>query len=71
MKLVITLQLQQDNGTPVVTASKTRNNFTASDIPAVIDFLFSERVKRILGMFGMVADPTPEITLSGTPTMTI
>jgi hypothetical protein len=63
------MQLQQDNGTPVLTGTQTKANFVGSDFDLVRNFLVGSALSNFLRMMGWIADG--QVTLSGTPTVTI
>lgn len=69
MKIVLTVQLQQDNGTPVLTGTQTKLNFTSADCPLVRGYLIGDSVANLIKIMGWLADG--EFTLNGTPTLTI
>lgn len=69
-KLVLTLDLQQDNGTSIVKGTQTKNSFTGADYQLVRDFLVGIALSNLLKMQCWRADNL--ITLSGEPvTLTI
>lgn len=75
MKIVLTIQLQQDNGTPVFTGTQTKTAFSpdsASILPdfnLVNNFLVGGAIKTLLRL--MCAISAGQISLSGTPTVII
>jgi len=69
-KLVLTLDLQQDNGTSIIKGTQTKPSFTSADFELVRGFLVGQALSNLLKMQGWRADNT--ITLSGEPiTLTI
>jgi len=69
MQIVLTVQLQQDNGTPVVTATQTRAGYTGGDIDLVRSFLTGPALFNFVRLAGWIADG--RVSLSGTPTLTL
>jgi hypothetical protein len=77
MKVVLTIQLQQDNGTPVFTGTQTRNNFAATGVPnSVVDdfnvvntFLTGNAIKALIRLMCWIANG--QLTVTGTPTVII
>lgn len=72
MKLVLTIQLQQDNGTPVFTGTQTKNDFAASertnsiftDFNLINSFLVGGSIKNLVRYMawianGVIATPAP------------
>ena len=68
-KIVLTLQLQQDNGTPVMTGTQTKNSFTQDDYDLVRSFLVGAPLSNLVRIMGWVA--SGQVSVSGTPTLTI
>lgn len=78
MKIVLTIQLQQDNGAPVLTATQTKLNFAASgtansintDFVLVRNFARGDAVDNLVKLMAWIANgQLPEPT--GAPTLTI
>jgi len=69
MKVALTIQLQQDDGTPVVTGTQTKSTFTSGDYGLVMGFLTGYPLSTFVKMMGWIADG--RVTLSGTPTVTL
>jgi hypothetical protein len=75
MKIVLTIQLQQDNGTPVFTGTQTKTAFSpdsASILPdfnLVNNFLVGGGIKNLIRLMCWVA--AGQLTLTGTPTVII
>jgi ABC-type protease/lipase transport system fused ATPase/permease subunit len=78
MKAVLTIQLQQDNGTPVFTGTQTKLNLAdpavagsvLADFNQINSFLTGGAIKSLLRYFCWVANgqiPTP----AGAPSVTI
>lgn len=68
-KIVLTLQLQQDNGTPVFTGTETKTSFTLNDYDLVRSFLVGAPLSNLVRIMGWIA--SGQISLSGTPTINI
>ena len=74
-KIVLTLQLQQDNGTPILTGTQTKNSFSpdsntiTSDTDLVRSFLIGQAMSNLVRLMAWIA--AGQVTLSGTPTITI
>lgn len=75
MQIVLTIQLQQDNGTPVFTGTQTKTAFSPNsgsiltDFNVVSNFLVGGAIKNLLRIMCWIA--AGQITLSGTPTVVI
>lgn len=62
MKIVLTLQLQQDNGTPVFTGTEEKTAFVQGDYGLVRGFLSSAGLSDLVRYMGWIASgrvPTP------------
>jgi len=71
MKIILTVQLQQDAGTPVITGSQTKLNFIGDDIDVVKGFLGSVQLANLVRLMAWYADgqlavptPAPTVTIS-------
>ena len=69
MKIVLTVQLQQDAGTPVLTGTQTKTTFTGADVDLARSFLVGQPLANLIKLMGWIADG--QLTLTGTPTLTI
>lgn len=55
MKAIMTLDLQEDNGTSVVKASQTKNNLAQTDFDLVMAFIISPDVKACIEWYCWIA----------------
>lgn len=75
MKIVLTVQLQQDNGTPVFTGTQTKTSFAPDsasiqpDYDLVRSFLVGQAVSNLIKLMAWIS--AGQVTLTGTPTVTI
>jgi len=75
MKLVLTIQLQQNDGTPVFTGTQTKSAFSPDsgsindDFKLVKGFLVGESVSNLVKLMCWIA--AGQVALTGTPTLTI
>jgi hypothetical protein len=70
MKAILTLDLQEDNGTSVFKASQTKNNFAQIDYDLVVSFLVGADVRAAVEFMCWMAGGTVPKTPNGT-TVTI
>lgn len=74
-KIVLTLQLQQDNGTPIFTGTQTKPNFApdfnsiTADTDLVRSFLVGQPLSNLVRLMAWIS--AGQISLTGTPTVTI
>jgi len=69
-KLVLTIDLQQDNGTSILKGTQTKTSFTQADYDLVHDFLVGQAIANLLKMQCWRASNV--ITFNGEPiTLTI
>ena len=69
MKIVLTLQLQQDNGTPVLTGTQEKAAFVGNDYEQVRGFLVGPALSNLVKLMSWIADN--RVSIQGTPTLTI
>lgn len=69
MKIVLTVELQQDTGTPVLTGTQTKTAFTGGDVDLARTFLVGPPMAHLIKLMGWVSDG--QVALTGTPTLTI
>jgi len=68
MKAILTLDLQEDNGTSVFKASETKPNFVQIDFDKVITFITSPDVRACVEYMCWMAGGTVPKTPNGTTT---
>lgn len=69
MQVVFTLELQQDDGTPILSNSITTPKFTSSNFDKVFSTMVGDDTKSLLRMMGWVADGT--LKLPGATTISL
>ena len=69
MKLVLNIQLQEDDGTPVLTGSQTKTAFVGSDFDLIRGFLVGQAIANLVKLMGWISDG--RVTVPGAPTLTI
>jgi hypothetical protein len=74
-KIVLTIQLQQDNGTPILTGTEEKTSFAPNagaiqgDYDLVRSFIVGQAVGNLVKLMAWVA--AGQVTITGTPTLTI
>ena len=56
MQIVLTIDLQQNNGTSIAKGTQTLNAFTGADVGTAINFLKSEPTQNLIRMLGWRSD---------------
>ena len=69
MKVILTIQLREDNDTVRLTGSQTKNNFVGNDYDLVRSFLVGAPLSNFVKLMGWIADGT--IIYGSTQTVTI
>ena len=65
MQIVLTIDLQQNNGTSIAKGTQTMGGFTGADVGTAINFLKNESTQNLIRMLGWRADS--KFTFSNEP----